>query len=420
MYRPLNSESPPGESPPKTAAAAWGVERAEARRNAASNRARRNIKVKVVDLYNFNLEVSREDAVTINQVLERVKEQGRVWWAMEAKNGAGWYLQPEISSQADTTNRVSSLSLSTITGSMQLKKLIRKGIPPSLRPRVWMAVSGATKKQSTVPESYYQDLTQAVNGRETPATRQIDHDLGRTFPMHPWIDSADGRAALRRLLVAYSFRDSRVGYCQGMNFVAAMLLLVMKTEQDAFWMLAVLLENVLFNDCYAENLYGCHVEQRVFKDMFKKKFPRLAAHLDKIEFDVSLVTTEWFLCLFAKSLPSETTMRVWDVMFNEGANTLCIVALAIFKMKEEELIRTKHVGEVMKVLHDATDHAYNPDELLTVAFDKVKVMSSQTISKQRKKEQLEVMAELERRVQRLNPGDQDSGSSGSQKVMSAH
>lgn len=32
---------------------------------------------------------------------------------------------------------------------------------------------------------------------------------------------------------------------------------------------------------------------------------RLATHFDKIDFDVSLVTTEWFLCLFAKSLPSE-------------------------------------------------------------------------------------------------------------------
>lgn len=32
---------------------------------------------------------------------------------------------------------------------------------------------------------------------------------------------------------------------------------------------------------------------------------RLAARLEEIEFDVSLVTTEWFLCLFAKSLPSE-------------------------------------------------------------------------------------------------------------------
>lgn len=32
---------------------------------------------------------------------------------------------------------------------------------------------------------------------------------------------------------------------------------------------------------------------------------RLATRLEEIEFDVSLVTTEWFLCLFAKSLPSE-------------------------------------------------------------------------------------------------------------------
>ncbi|KAJ0801737.1 putative Rab-GTPase-TBC domain, bacterial exopeptidase dimerization domain-containing protein [Helianthus annuus] len=43
---------------------------------------------------------------------------------------------------------------------------------------------------------------------------------------------------------------------QGLNYVAALLLLVMKTEEDAFWMLAVLLENVLVNDCYSNNLSG--------------------------------------------------------------------------------------------------------------------------------------------------------------------
>ena len=48
----------------------------------------------------------------------------------------------------------------------------------------------------------------------------------------------------------------------------------MKTEEDAFWMLAVLLENVLVNDCYTNNLSGCHVEQRVFKDLLPKKCPR--------------------------------------------------------------------------------------------------------------------------------------------------
>lgn len=64
---------------------------------------------------------------------------------------------------------------------------------------------------------------------------------------------------------------------QGLNYVAALLLLVMKTEEDAFWMLAVLLENVLVNDCYTTNLSGCHVEQRVFKDLLSKKCPRYFA-----------------------------------------------------------------------------------------------------------------------------------------------
>jgi hypothetical protein len=110
----------------------------------------------------------------IHQVKERVKEQGRVWWAMEAKNGAGWYLQPEVFAQAEGYF-VSSLSLVTMTSTLQLKKLIRSGIPPQLRPRVWSAVSGASKRRSSAPESYYSDLLAAVEGRETPATRQIDH-----------------------------------------------------------------------------------------------------------------------------------------------------------------------------------------------------------------------------------------------------
>lgn len=172
-------------------------------------------------------------------------------------------------------------------------------------------------------------------------------------------------------------------------------------------MLAVLLENILLHDSYSENLYGCHVEQRVFKDLFKKKCPRLSAHLDSIDFDVSLVTTEWFLCLFSKSLPSESTMRVWDVLFNEGANTLFRVALAFFMMKEEDLLRARYVGEAIKILQEATRVAYDPEEFLKVAFEKVGAVSTQTISKQRKKEQPAVMAELSRQINRLSSFEGD-------------
>ncbi|KAG8642123.1 TBC1 domain family member 2A [Manihot esculenta] len=363
---------------------------------------RASITVKFQDLYGFTVEGNVDDVNVLNEVREKVRQQGRLWWALEASKGANWYLQPQVTSIVEGIPLKSSLKLSNLTNAITLKKLIRKGIPPVLRPKVWFSLSGAAKKKSTVPESYYNDMTKAVEGKVTPATRQIDHDLPRTFPGHPWLDTPEGHAALRRVLVAYSFRDSDVGYCQGLNYVAALLLLVMKTEEDVFWMLAVLLENVLVNDCYTNNLSGCHVEQRVFKDLLVKECPRIAAHLEELEFNVSLVATEWFLCLFSKSLPSETTLRVWDVLFFEGAKVLFHVALAIFKMKEVELLLTHHVGDVISILQKTTHHLFDPDELLTVAFDKIGSMTTNAISKQRKKQQPAVMAELDQRLRRLN------------------
>ncbi|KAF8094226.1 hypothetical protein N665_0367s0014 [Sinapis alba] len=363
---------------------------------------RANIVVKFQDLYGFTVEGNVDDVNVLNEVREKVRNQGRVWWALEASKGANWYLQPDILLIGDGIALKTSLKISALTNAITLKRLIRKGIPPVLRPKVWFSLSGAAKKKSTVPESYYSDLTKAVDGKVTPATRQIDHDLPRTFPGHPWLDTPEGHAALRRVLVGYSFRDSDVGYCQGLNYVAALLLLVMKTEEDAFWMLAVLLENVLVRDCYTTNLSGCHVEQRVFKDLLAQKCPRIATHLDDMGFDVSLVATEWFLCLFSKSFPSETTLRVWDVLFYEGAKVLFHAALAIFKMKENELLMTHQVGDVINIIQTTSHQLFDPDELLTVAFEKIGSMTTNTLSKQRKKQEPAVMAELDQRLRRLN------------------
>ncbi|XP_042471582.1 growth hormone-regulated TBC protein 1-like [Zingiber officinale] len=358
--------------------------------------------VKFEDLYGFTVEGNIDDVNVLNEVRERVRRQGRVWWELEASKGVNWYLQqPQVSWNGDGI-RVSSLKLSKLTNTFMLNKLVRKGIPPVLRPKVWLSVSGAAKKRSTVPESYYDELITATQGKVTPAMRQIDHDLPRTFPTHPWLNSPEGQASLRRVLVGYSFRDSDVGYCQGLNYVAALLLLVMKTEEDAFWMLAVLLENVLVSDCYNDNLSGCHVEQRVFRDLLAKKCPRIAAHLEAMGFDVTIVATEWFLCLFAKSLPSETTLRVWDVLFNEGAKVLFHVALAIFKMNEEVILNAQQIGEVIHILQSTIHHMYDPDELLRVAFDKIGSMTSNTITKERKKQEPAVIAELDQRLRRLN------------------
>lgn len=78
-----------------------------------------------------------------------------------------------------------SLRFSALANAITLKNLIRKGIPAVLRPKVWFSLSGAAKKKSTVPESYYNDLIKAVESKITPATRQIDQV---TFFFQHYID----------------------------------------------------------------------------------------------------------------------------------------------------------------------------------------------------------------------------------------
>lgn len=131
---------------------------------------RANLTVKFQDLYGFTVEGNVDDANILNEVREKVRQQGRVWWALEANKGANWYLQTY-----DLHALKSSLKFSALANAITLKKLIRKGIPPVLRPKVWFSLSGAAKKKSTVPESYYDDLSKAVEGKATPATHQIDH-----------------------------------------------------------------------------------------------------------------------------------------------------------------------------------------------------------------------------------------------------
>ena len=59
---------------------------------------------------------------------------------------------------------------------------------------------------------------------------------GDTFDPAQIFDGAGGQARLRRVLKAYSTYDREIGYCQGMNFIAAMFLTLMP-EERAFWML---------------------------------------------------------------------------------------------------------------------------------------------------------------------------------------
>ena len=103
-------------------------------------------------------------------------------------------------------------------------------------------------------------LDAALCWRLLECLSQIDKDLHRTFPGHPAMDAA-GRAALRRLLGAYARRNPAVGYCQGLNFIAATFALLMG-EEDAFWCLAAVVENLQGGEYFDERMVAPQVGMR--------------------------------------------------------------------------------------------------------------------------------------------------------------
>ena len=70
----------------------------------------------------------------------------------------------------------------------------------------------------------------------------------------------------------------------------------------------------------------------MLEELLLKRSPPLKAAFAQNQLDFEDLTTCWFPCLFACTLPAETTARVWDCLLCEGPKVLFRVALALLKV----------------------------------------------------------------------------------------
>ena len=259
-----------------------------------------------------------------------------------------------------------------------------------------MQASGAVARRAALGPAHFPAAVEA--GRASPFVHQIQLDTPRTYPNCAWIQSETGQASLRRVLFAFAHQNPRVGYCQGMNYVAAMLLVVLgHDEEAAFWVLHSLIDDdkgILYQGMYARDLSGCHVEMRSLRALVDTKLPKLAAHMTALRCDMSILATDWFLCLFCTSLPAETAVRVWDALLHEGTKVLFRVALALLKLYEPALIAADNPGDLLRAARDAAGEEYDRDEVMRVAFDGVGSLSMDSIRRHRERNQERVDREF--------------------------
>uniref|UniRef100_A0A672V9X7 TBC1 domain family member 2 n=1 Tax=Strigops habroptila TaxID=2489341 RepID=A0A672V9X7_STRHB len=284
-------------------------------------------------------------------------------------------------------------SVGELSPSAELKSLIRSGIPVEHRQRVWRwIVSWRCGHRSDL----YLRLLRQSKSTEHPACRQIELDLPRTLTNNKHFSSPTSQLIpkLRRVLLAFSWHNPAIGYCQGLNRLAAVALLVLEDEESAFWCLVHIVENLMPADYYSDTLITSQVDQRVFKDFLSEKLPRLMAHFEHYRIDVSLITFNWFLVAFVDSLVSDILLRVWDAFLYEGTKVIFRYALAIFKYNEEEILRIHDSVEIYQYLRFFTRMITDGRKLMNIAFNDLNPFPMKLLKNRRLMHREELEAEL--------------------------
>ncbi|KAM4712445.1 TBC1 domain family member 30 isoform 2-T2 [Anableps anableps] len=228
------------------------------------------------------------------------------------------------------------------------------GIPKEWRKKVWLTL--ADHYLHSISIDWEKTLRFAFNERSNPDDDslgiQIVKDLHRTgCSSYCGQEGEQDRVVLKRVLLAYARWNKSVGYCQGFNVLAALILEVTEgSESDALKVMIYLIDKVLPDSYFANNLRALSVDMAVFRDLLRVKLPRLSQHLQHLQRAANreaggsyeppltnVFTMQWFLTMFATCLPAPTVLKIWDSVFFEGSEVLFRVALAIWERLGERI-----------------------------------------------------------------------------------
>ncbi|XP_060989679.1 TBC1 domain family member 4 isoform X1 [Dama dama] len=230
---------------------------------------------------------------------------------------------------------------------------LKEGVPKSRRGEIWQFLALQYRLRHRLPNKQqppdisYKELLKQLTAQQ----HAILVDLGRTFPTHPYFSAqlGAGQLSLFNLLKAYSLLDKEVGYCQGISFVAGVLLLHMSEEQ-AFEMLKFLMYDLGFRKQYRPDMMSLQIQMYQLSRLLHDYHRDLYNHLEENEISPSLYAAPWFLTLFASQFPLGFVARVFDIIFLQGTEVIFKVALSLLSNQETLIMECENFENIVEFL----------------------------------------------------------------------
>ncbi|CAG8519736.1 12364_t:CDS:10 [Funneliformis caledonium] len=351
----------------------------ESEETQSSKPAKKKDQILAIDEYGFVYDVTEEDIPPgVDRIQRIIQAPGteekttrtiRLYREREAK----WVeLFGSLNSTMIQDNRKVQINLKSMFGLripikkkiiLQIKKLVRSGIPESVRGKAWQFMAGADKYRKP---GVFDELRRRP---KLPIYDVIERDIHRCYPDHIQFreDSGFGQDDLHNILKAYAHYNPVVGYCQGMGRLVGMMLMQMPAE-DTFWLLVATIEEYMIG-YFTPTLSQVRIDSMVFEQLLADHDPKLAQHLAENDILPLMYITQWFMTIFTMTLPWASVLRVWDIFYFEGVKLFFRIGLAIMDCSRDRLLKTcptnsEILGFLLHIPHDLL----TPDLLLGAAF----------------------------------------------------
>ncbi|CAJ1344805.1 unnamed protein product, partial [Effrenium voratum] len=146
--------------------------------------------------------------------------------------------------------------------------------------------------------------------------------------------------SLGRVLRAFSHLCPKVGYCQGLNFIVAVQLLVGLTEKQVLGGLRSLTDTFC-EGYYEESMRGLLRDIAVMDALLLLLLPKVHARFAEVDLPLLWIATEPLLTLFSRELKTiESVCRLWDFFLIEGVCAPFAVFLAYVELAQERNLLT--------------------------------------------------------------------------------
>lgn len=146
-------------------------------------------------------------------------------------------------------------------------------------------------------------------------------------------------SSLLNVLLAFSYIKKSIGYCQGLNFIAAIMVKVAQNEEHAFWLLLGLIDKWDMENMYVPGVPDLALREFQLNHYFHSLLPELYTHFRKQGVTNAFFISRWFMTLFSTYLPIDCILPIWDLFFLEGWKVILKVSIHLLKEIKSTLIQ---------------------------------------------------------------------------------